>query len=348
MPTRQLRIAQVVPPLEAVPPAGYGGTERVVAELVRELRGRGHEVTVFASGDSTIGDPLVVTAPTALRPSGTVGDLLPWQVATIYQVLARAADFDLIHVHLDTLNTLVARLSRTPVVGTFHGRLDSPWYDAILAGAPAGLVAISRSQATSRPDVAWAAVVHNGLDLTAAPFNDRPSASLCFVGRLGPEKAAADALEIARRAGRRISLAIKPAATEDERTYERDVFEPALHQADADFLGELSGADRDALFAESWATIMPGPWPEPFGLVAIESLATGTPVIARPAGALPEIVRDGIDGFLVDDLDGLAAAVERVAGLDRARIRADVLDRFSAARMADGYEAVYSERLGRH
>lgn len=347
MPSRQLRIAQVVPPIEAVPPAGYGGTERVAAELVRELRGRGHEVTVFASGDSTIGEPLVATVPKALRPSGTVGDLLPWQAATIHEVLARADDFDLIHVHLDSLNVLVARLSPTPVVGTFHGRLDSPWYDRILAGAPSGLVAISRSQAASRPDVPWAAVVHNGLDLTEAPFHERAGDALCFVGRLGPEKAAADALEIARRAGRRIRLAIKPAATDGERAYDRDVFQPALRQTDADFLGELTGPDRDALFAESWATIMPGQWPEPFGLVAIESLATGTPVIARPAGALPEIVRDGIDGFLVDDLEGLAAAVERVAGLDRARIRADVLDRFSAARMADGYEAVYAERLGR-
>ncbi len=341
-----LRIAHVVPPIEAVPPNGYGGTERVVDELVRELRRRGHAVTVFASGDSSIDGPLVPTVPEALRAVGAIDQWAPWSISTLFTVLGRAREFDLIHAHLDAFNVVLARLSPTPVVGTFHGRLDLPWYDRILDDPPPGLVAISASQAASRQNVRWAGVVHNGLTLDAAPFGERPGDALCFVGRFGEEKAAADAIEIARLAGRRIRIAAKPPATRAERAYDREVFRPALRRADAEYLGELSGTERDALFAESWATVMPGAWPEPFGLVAIESLACGTPVVARDAGALGEIVRAGIDGFLADDLEDLAAAVGRVGELDRTRIRREVLDRFSAVRMTDGYETVYAARLG--
>ena len=336
-----LRIAQVAPPVEPVPPAGYGGTERIVGELVEELGARGHDVTLFASGDSTAPATLVPTVPLALRPAGQTQDAWPYTVSTILEVLRQADGFDIVHAHLEWAGLLLARATATPVVLTFHGRLDQPWAAAALADPPAGLVAISQAQAATHPDVPWAGVVHNGLDLADAPFDRRRGDALCFVGRAAPEKGVVDAIEIARRAGRRLRIAAKEGGTPAERAYFEDVFKPALKGADVEFLGELSGPDRDQLFAESYATLMPGSWPEPFGLVAIESLACGTPVIARRVGALPEIIRDGIDGFFGDDATGLAFQVPAVEGLDRAEIRRSVLERFSAARMADGYEAIY-------
>jgi len=345
--TRPLRIAQVAPPSERVPPLAYGGTERIVHGLVVELVDRGHQVTTFASGDSDVPGELVATVPEALRPAGYVGDPLPWFHVTMQQVVDRAADFDIIHSHLEWASLLLARVSPTPVVATFHGRLDLPWAETLLRDAPRGLVAISHNQAATHPEVAWEAVVHNGLRLDDAPFDRRRGESLCFVGRVAPEKGIVEAMEVARAAGRPLRIAAKIAPAGSERAYYDEVFKPALEAAgsDVEFLGELTQADRDQLFAESYASLMPGSWPEPFGLVAIEALATGTPVIARRIGALPEIIRDGIDGFFGDDVTAMAYTVDRVATLDRAAIRASVLDRFSAERMTDGYEAVYRRVL---
>src|SRR2546423_1423861 len=346
-PRRLLRIAQVAPPLEPVPPRAYGGTERVVHELVAELVRRGHEVTTFASGDSEVPGTLVETVPRALWPAGFGGDTSGWFVATIQAVLARAADFDVVHGHLEWYGPLLAGLGATagvPVVSTFHGRLDLPWAAGVLAAAPGRYVAISRSQAAMHPRFDWAGVVHNGLRLAAAPFGSAPGNALCFVGRVGPEKGIVDAIAIAEAAGRPLRIAAKVGTIPAEHAYYDDVFLPAVRKAGSrvEFLAELERRERDALLAESYASLMPGSWPEPFGLVAIESLACGTPVIARPSGALPEIVRDGVDGFFAADVEGLAAAVGRVGEIDRAAIRASVLDRFSAARMADGYEAIYA------
>lgn len=344
---RPLRIAQVAPPLERVPPLGYGGTERIVHGLVVELDGRGHEVTTFASGDSAVPGRHVATVPEALRPAGYLGDPLPWFHLTIREVVDRAGDFDIIHSHLEWASLLLARVSTTPVVSTFHGRLDLPWAETLLRDAPRGLVAISNNQAATHPDVAWEGVVYNGLRLEDAPFDRRRGDSLCFVGRVAPEKGIVEAIEVARVSGRPLRIAAKIAPGGTERAYYDEVFKPALDAAGADveFLGELTQADRDLLFAESYAALMPGSWPEPFGLVAIEALATGTPVIARRIGALPEIIRDGVDGFFGDDVTAMAFTIDRVASLDRAEIRASVLDRFSAERMTDGYEAVYRRVL---
>jgi glycosyltransferase involved in cell wall biosynthesis len=203
-------------------------------------------------------------------------------------------------------------------------------------------VAISENQAATHPDVPWT-IVHNGLTLTDAPFERRRGDHLCFVGRVAPEKGIVEAIEIAQAAGRPLRIAAKVAPMGVERNYYNDVFAPALERAgsDVEFLGELSQADRDQLFAESYASLMPGAWPEPFGLVAIEALACGTPVIARRIGALPEIIREGVDGFFGDDVTAMAFLVERAGDLDRDAIRASVLDRFSAVRMTDGYEALY-------
>jgi glycosyltransferase involved in cell wall biosynthesis len=224
--------------------------------------------------------------------------------------------------------------------------LDQPWAADFFERPSGTLVAISQNQASAHPDVPWQ-VIHNGLSLDGAPFGSERSDALCFVGRVAPEKGIVDAIEIARLAGRPLRIAAKIGTTSSEVAYNESVFQPALAAAgsDVEFLGELEQADRDGLFAESYASLMPGDWPEPFGLVAIESLACGTPIIARPTGALPEIIRDGVDGFFGEDVAEMAAKVELIAGLDRRAIRDDVLERFSAVRMADAYEALYREIL---
>lgn len=344
---RPLRIAQVAPPFERVPPRAYGGTERIVHGLVTELDRRGHEVTTFASGDSVVPGRHIDTVPEALRPAGYTGDSLPYMQLTVHEVLARASEFDLIHTHLEWLSLLLARVTPVPVVTTFHGRLDLPWAEGLFRDPPSGLVAISQNQANTHPEVPWAAVVHNGLKLDGAPFGKRRTDSLCFVGRVAEEKGIVEAIEIALAAGRPLRIAAKVAPGGTERAYFENVFEPALKRAGSsvEFLGELDQADRDQLFAESYASLMPGAWPEPFGLVAIEALACGTPIIARRIGALPEIIRDGVDGFFGDDVIAMAFLIDRVADLDREAIRASVLERFSVERMTDRYEAVYATLL---
>ena len=202
-------------------------------------------------------------------------------------------------------------------------------------------------EADTHPDVPWAAVVHNGLRLTEAPFGVRRSDALCFVGRVAPEKGIVEAIEIAQAADRPLRIAAKAGPTTVERDYFENVFGPALKAAGSsvEFLGELDQPDRDQLFAQSYASLMPGSWPEPFGLVLIEALACGTPVIARRIGALPEILRDGIDGFFGDDVTAMAFKVDRVDELDRRAIRESVIARFSVERMTDRYEAVYRAAL---
>jgi glycosyltransferase involved in cell wall biosynthesis len=344
---RPIRIAQVAPPMERVPPEAYGGTERVVFELVTELTRRGHEVTTFAPGDSSVSGNLVATVPRALRPAGHGGDIGGYILATMLKTLDRQADFDIIHSHLDWYGLALQRASRTPVVATFHGRLDMPWSRDVLANRPDGLVAISEAQASVHPDVPWT-IVHNGLTLDNAPFERRRSDALVFVGRVTPEKGIVDAIRIAELAERPLKIAAKVGPTPDERDFNENIFEPALRAAGSrvEFLGELSSGDRDALFARSHAVLMPGSWPEPFGLVAIEALACGAPVIARRVGGLEEIIRDGVDGFFGDDVNEMAFMVDRVGSLDREAIRSSVMDRFSATRMADGYEALYARTLG--
>lgn len=345
--TRSLRIAQVAPPIERVPPDAYGGTERVVHELIAELVGRGHEVTTFASGDSTVPGRLMPTVPKALRPQGFGGDPGGYLLATMMEVLDRQAEFDLIHSHLEWSSMMLARASEVPVVATFHGRLDLPWATRLLASPPnAAMVAISESQASAHPEIDWT-VIHNGLTLTNAPFERRRSDDLCFVGRVSPEKGIVEAIEIAKRSGRRLRIAAKAGTTPAERAYYDNVFEPARKAAGSmvEYVGELSSEERDKLFASSYATLMPGSWPEPFGLVAIESLACGTPILARRVGGLEEIIRSGVDGFFGDDVTQLVFHLPRVADLDRVEIRESVLERFSATHMADGYEALYGRVL---
>ena len=343
---RRLRIAQVAPPVERVPPAAYGGTERVVHELTTQLVERGHDVTVFASGDSNVPGKLVPTVDRALRPAGIESDASGWFATTVKMVVEQGSEFDVIHSHLEWWSIPLARLAPVPVVATFHGRLDLPWADRLFRDAPDGMVAISRHQASTHPDVPWT-IIHNGLTLDTAPFLDKPGDAFCFVGRVDAEKGITEAIDIALRAGRRLRIAAKVGNLARQRDYYENVFRPTLKRAghSVEYLGELQPAERDQLFAESYGTLMPGAWPEPFGLVSIESLACGTPVLARRVGALPEIIREGVDGFFGDDAAAMAFFADRLASLDRREIRERVIERFSAARMTDRYEELYAQMV---
>jgi glycosyltransferase involved in cell wall biosynthesis len=257
--------------------------------------------------------------------------------------MAAQPQFDIVHGHLEWFNPILTSAIDVPAVGTFHSRLDQPWAKEILLRSQGRFVAISQAHADTQPAVAWAAMIHNGLSLEQSPFTEHPSDALCFVGRIAPEKGVVDAIEVAKRTGRVLRIAAKTGHMPQEVEYQHEVFRPAVIEAGSavEFLGELSASDRDRLFASSFAALMPGRWPEPFGLAAIEALACGTPVVARRVGALPEIVRDGVDGFFGEDVDEMALAVGRVAGLDRSAIRASVLERFSGTRMTERYEEVY-------
>ena len=344
---RRLRIAQVAPPFERVPPSAYGGTERIVHELTLELVRRGHEVTVFASGDSEVPGRLIPTVETAMRPAGIEIEGKPAMESTVEAVLAHGTEFDIIHSHLEQYSMDLVDRSPVPVVATFHGRLDLPWTAAAFAGAGEGMVAISRHQASTHPDVPWT-IIHNGLTLDDAPVAERPGDAFCFVGRVDREKGIIEAIDVAQQAGRHLRIAAKVGNKPHQVDYFENVFQPALKAAGSsvEYLGELEPGDRDRLFAESYATLMPGSWPEPFGLVCIESLACGTPVLARRVGGLPEIIREGVDGFFGDDAIAMAFYADRVGTLDRAAIRERVIDHFSAARMTDRYLELYARMAG--
>jgi len=344
-----LRIALLAPPAEPVPPPGYGGTERIVAELAEGLVARGHLVTTFCSGDSTVAGAHVVTVPSALRRAGVI-DNEPWKLATAAMAIraAGAGEFDVIHGHLELTTLLIASACQVPVIATFHGRLDHPAFPIAMKDTPAHLVAISAHQASTCPETDWAAIIHNGLTLDDAPFERRRDDALVFVGRVTPEKGIVDAIDVARLAGRPLRIIAKVGTQQREVAYHRDVFEPALRAAGSsvEFLGELSGEERDHIVASSYATLMPSAWPEPFGLVAIESLACGTPVITRRVGALPEIIRENVDGFFGDDVQNMASLVERVDALDREAIRSSALERFDADHMTDAYEQLMFSLVG--
>jgi len=328
-----------------VPPPTYAGTERVVAALGDALLRRGHRVTLFAPGDSEFAGELVPTIENSLWRSDYKGDVSAYIQVSVAAAWAAHAQFDIIHSHIETLGLLFARYCPTPVVSTFHGRLDASGVPELLAAFhDVPLVAISESQRRWQPEANWVATIHHGLPLEHMPFGPIPGDYLAFVGRVTPEKGIADAVELARSAGLRLRLAAKVYDPHEVAHFD-EVVKPAVDEGVVEFLGEVGPLERDPLYAGALATVMLGAWPEPFGLVAIESLATGTPVIARRAGALTETIEHGVDGFLVDDLTEAKLALERVAELDRAEIRRRALVRFSPDRMAADYERVYEDVL---
>lgn len=343
-----MRVLQVAPPWFTVPPQGYGGVEWVVALLADGLVAAGHDVELLASGGSRTQGRLrtVYDHP----PSALLGDV-PTELAHVLDAYLDVPDVDLIHDHSGFIGlALGAMLGGVPVVHTLHG----PWTDPSrrvyhrLADR-VGLVAISHDQARRRPPgLSLAGVVHNGLDLAAHPVRTDKEDFLLWVGRASREKGPEVALEVARRLGRRLVMAMK-INEPDEHTYYRDVVEPAMAGVDVELIRNAALDEKTELMGRASCLLFPIQWPEPFGLVMIEAMACGTPVVAYANGAAPEVIADGVTGYLVPegDVDGLGAAVRATDTLDPAACRRHVEERFSAERMVAGYVDVYERMLAR-
>ena len=340
-----MRIAQVAPLTESVPPALYGGTERIVSYLTEELVAQGHDVTLFASGDSRTAARLVPCAPRSLRLART-RDQIPVHLVMLEEVRRLADAFDVLHFHVDLLHYPLIREFAHHTVTTLHGRLDLPELHPLYRTFDrVPLVSISDSQRRPMPPVNWVGRVHHGLpqDLlrpVAAPQGDY----LAFLGRISPEKRPDRAIEIAVRSGRELRIAAKIDRVDQE--YWREVVEPLVKQhRNVRFVGEIGDSDKAAFLGNASALLFPIDWSEPFGLVMIEAMACGTPVIAWNCGSVPEVIDPGVTGFVVDGLDAAVSAVGLAGNLDRGRIRATFDARFTAARMASDYVAIYRRLL---
>ncbi len=348
VPAARLRIALLSQPFLPVPPPGYAGTERVVAALADGLHKRGHDVTLFAPGDSTVPYELVPTVPHSLWRNGHRGDATSFIEGTVALAWEQADRFDIIHSHLDTAGFGLARHCGTPVLTTLHRRLDTGGAAELIDAYPdIPLVAISESQRRWNPEANWVATIHHGLDFSQTPTSFQGGDYLLLVGRIASEKGVAEAIAVARRSGLRLVIAAKVYDRREKEMFEA-VVQPAIDEGVVDWRGEVDTAARDELMAGALATLMLGAWPEPFGLVAIESMAIGTPVIARRAGANTETVRHGLTGYLVDDIDEGVLAVSRLDRLDRRHIAAYARDRFSTERMVGLYEQAYATVMAAH
>ena len=339
-----MRIAQIAPLFEAVPPKLYGGTERVVYSLTEALVEMGHDVTLFASGDSITSAKLDAPWPRALRLDPDIRDWVSTYALLIEYVRQRAEQFDVLHFHIDYWPNSVFIRQDVPFLTTLHGRLDLPEFAAVYRMFPTvPLVSISDSQRRPLPDVGWAATVYHGMPadlLTPLPADNRDY--FAFLGRISPEKGIERAIQIAGRCGMKLKVAAKVDKADAE--YFKNAVEPLLADANVEFIGEINDAQKPAFLSGARALLFPIDWPEPFGLVMIEAMACGCPVIAMRRGSVPEVMDDGVTGFVVDNVDEAVAACGRLHEIDRAGVRARFEKRFTSRRMAADYVALY-ERL---
>ena len=339
-----MRIAQIAPLAEAVPPKLYGGTERVVSWLTEELVRQGHDVTLFASADSQTSAKLVSGCDQALRLQG-VNDHTPSSLVMLDEVRRRADEFDIIHCHIDILQFPLFSELAHKTVSTMHGRLDVPDYEPIYKAYPhMPLVSISDKQREPMtPGVNWLATVYHGLPEQVCPFNPNGGDYLAFLGRISPEKRPDRAIEIAIRSGVKLKIAAKVDRV-DRDYFEREI-EPLLNHPLIEFIGEIDERQKCDFVGNALALLFPIDWIEPFGLVMIESMSAGTPVIAWRNGSVPEVIRDGEGGFIVDSIDEAVAAVERVKHLPRATVRRYFETRFTASLMAKNYVAAFEKLI---
>jgi len=340
-----MRIAQVSPLCERVPPHTYGGTERVVSYLTEELVRRGHAVTLFASGDSLTRARLVPGTPRSLRGDDPGRDAIAAHLAMLVQVYEAASEFDVIHCHTDYLGLPLARATAVPTVVTLHGRLDLPDTQRIFRAFPhVGLVSVSDAQRAPLDGVRWAGTVHHGLPEDLYAFDPGPGRYLLFLGRISPEKRPDAAIRIAVRAG--VPLRIAAKVDRVDREYFEQVVRPLLDHPLVEFLGEVAESEKQTLLADALALLFPVDWPEPFGMVLIEALASGTPVIARQRGSIPEVIVHGRTGFVCETDAEMVTAVARVETLSRAVCRAEFERRFTVGHMAEAYVRIYERECG--
>jgi glycosyltransferase involved in cell wall biosynthesis len=341
-----MQIAQIAPLTEAIPPKLYGGTERVVSWLTEELIALGHDVTLFASGDSQTSAKLEATWPRALRLDGAVRDPNALHMLMLEQAYQRAAEFDLLHFHLDYYPFSLFSRQATPFVTTLHGRLDLPEHQPLFdTFSKVPVVSISNAQRRPLQQANWVRTIHHGLpERLLMPKPIKPS-YFAFLGRIAPEKGIDRAIRIAQHCGVPLKIAAKVDKTDREYFDER--IHPMIKSANAEYIGEINDNEKSAFLSGAIALLVPIDWPEPFGLVMIEAMACGTPVIAFNRGSAPEIVEEGVTGFIVEDETGAIGAVDRLEQLSREKIRNRFEARFTARRMAQDYLAVYRALIDR-
>ena len=341
-----MRIAQVAPLFESVPPKLYGGTERVVSWLTEELVRMGHDVTLFASGDSMTTAKLIPVCEESLRLSPESVDHVAHHVVLLEHVLNHKNEFDLIHFHIDYLHYPLSRRERYTHVTTLHGRLDIPdlvpLYD-VYNDIP--VISISDAQRDPLPNLNWQGTVHHGLPRESYTFHRKSKGYLAFLGRTSPEKGLDQVIEIAKRARMPLKIAAKVDKIDQE--YFDTCIQPLLNDSHVEFIGEVGYPEKNDFLGNADALLFPISWPEPFGLVMIEAMASGTPVIAYPLGSVPEVMADGISGYLVPDLDGAVEAVKKIDQLDRRKVRKHFEQYFTADRMAKDYVKIYERLVSR-
>lgn len=339
-----MKIAQVAPLFESVPPQGYGGTERVVSYLTEELVRQGHQVTLFASGDSVTQAHLVAACPRALRLDEQCVDQLAHCMVLLEHVFRQAPAFDLLHFHIDYLHFPLSARQRVPHVTTLHGRLDIPDLVPVYQTFPSmPVVSISDAQRIPLPGLQWQGTVYHGLPEDLYTFQDTPGSYLAFLGRISPEKGIEQAIAIARQAGMPLKIVAK--IDQVDRAYFQSVVQPLLDDPLVEYLGEMGEKDKNAFLGQAYALLFPIDWPEPFGLVMIEALACGTPVIAYGRGSVPEVLEDGVTGWIVGGQDDAIQAIAQVSTLSRRRCRQTFEERFSATQMTQDYLRIYQQLL---
>jgi glycosyltransferase involved in cell wall biosynthesis len=341
-----MKIAQIAPLAESVPPKLYGGTERIVSFLTEELVRQNHDVTLFASADSQTNARLVPVCEMALRLSSPpVVDSVAHYIRLVELVLKQAHEFDVLHFHIDYLHFPLTRRQSVPAVTTLHGKLTIPELVPLYREySDVPVVSISDSQRQPLPWINWIGTVYHGLPEGLYHFRDRPGDYLAFLGRVCPEKRPDRAIEIAERAGVQLKIAAK--VDEADKTYFKKEIEPLLKSSSSvEFIGEINDQEKNEFLGNALAFLFPIDWPEPFGLVLIEALACGTPIIAFRNGSVPEIVEHGRTGFIVDSLEEAITAVQNVGRIDRRACRAAFDERFTARRMAQDYLDIY-EKIG--
>lgn len=340
-----MKIAQIAPLIESVPPRLYGGTERIVSYLTEELVGLGHEVTLFASGDSITAANLVPCATKALRLDASVRDVIPYYMLMLDRVRQRADEFDILHFHIDQFHFPLFRPIAGRTVTTLHGRQDLHDLLPLYVGfCDMPLVSISNAQRRPMPNANFAGTVHHGIPAGLYRPTEKPRGGyLAFLGRISPEKRPDRAIGIARALG--IPLKIAAKVDRADEVYFRTQIEPLLEGGGVEFIGEIGEQQKAQFLGEALALLFPIDWPEPFGLSMIEAMACGTPVLAFRCGSVPEIVEDGITGAIVETMEEAIAAVPRIIALDRKKVRQRFQQRFSATRMAQDYVAVYRSLL---
>ncbi|HET9514687.1 MAG TPA: glycosyltransferase family 4 protein [Gemmatimonadales bacterium] len=339
-----MRIAQVSPLFESVPPKLYGGTERVVSYLTEELVAAGHDVTLFASGDSVTSARLIPVTEQSLRLDETCRDQIAHHIRLVDEVYRHRQEFDFIHFHIDYFHFPVSARVGVPRATTLHGQLDLPELVPLYRNFPdEPVISISDAQRTALPWIHWIATVYHGLPADLLRLHERPGSYLAFLGRFSPEKGPDRAVEIARRSGIPLLMAAKVDKVDQD--YYDSAIKPLLDPAFVQYVGEVNEHEKEQLLGDAIALLFPIDWPEPFGLVLIEAMACGTPVIAFRRGSVPEIIEDGVSGCIVDDLEGAVAAVPRAAALDRRRCRDAFEARFTSAHMAASYLEVYRRAI---